>query len=236
MWAPRASQRRSTTGSLAAGKMCPLVVADALQVGGQPRTGAGVEGRGGQVSPVLRAIQARLIEQRDLGPQVADAIDGLQGARPGHPDRGVALEHPLLIACVELEVQSPRMLGVTAHPELLASRAQRLAGEYRAQRPVVGLPQMPVGEGFAQLIEVKDVTEDAELAARGHDPDPRPAGNNQQRPLALRGVESWQAGQTQVHLRARRLRRRCTGRCPSHPGGPRRACAGPSRALAARRA
>src|SRR6185312_211591 len=103
----------------------------------------------------------------------ADAIDGLHGARPGHPDRGVALEHPLLIAGVELEVQSPRMLGVTAHPELLASRAQRLAGEYRAQRPVVGLPQMPAGEGFAQLIEVTAADRGVGVlvwARRGSDP------------------------------------------------------------------
>jgi hypothetical protein len=83
------------------------------------------------------------VQEREFGPQVGDAVDRDQGARPGGADACVALEHPFLSAPIQLDVQLPRLLGVAAGPQLLASLGKRAAGQQRPKCPVVGFPEVP---------------------------------------------------------------------------------------------
>jgi hypothetical protein len=70
----------------------------------QPGAGVGIEAGGGQVCFVFWPVEVGFVQERELGAEVGDAVDCVQGSWPGHVDACVALEYPLGLAVVKQQV------------------------------------------------------------------------------------------------------------------------------------
>jgi hypothetical protein len=95
-----------------------------------------------------------LVQQRDFGSQVGDAVHGDQGTLPGQVDARVALEHPFVRAVIQEQIELPRLLGIAPGPQLLSSPCESGTGQQGAQSSAVGFPQVPARQDLAELAEV----------------------------------------------------------------------------------
>ncbi len=116
-----------------AGELRPLGVVELIQSAGEPCARLRVQHSRLQVSAVLAQVVPGLMQQGQLGSQVSNAVNGLQGALLREPDAGVALESSLVTAAVKQHIQLRRVLGVQPGPELLAALGQPESRQQRAQ-------------------------------------------------------------------------------------------------------